>query len=114
MSKKPDPKQIYQKLEARLAQEKDKIDPIYKELAAKIGMGESEQMQRMLANLSNKELAAKIGMGESEHMQRILAKLANLEQAKIVAALPDPDLQSSAGRTLEISQKGECRSEQNT
>jgi ferredoxin/biotin operon repressor len=37
-----------------------------------------------------KELAAKLGQGNSKHVPQILAKLANLEQAKIVRELPTP------------------------
>ena len=35
-----------------------------------------------------KELAAKLGLEDSKYMPRILARLANLEQARIVAELP--------------------------
>lgn len=52
-----------------------------------------------------KELAAKIGAGESKHMPRILERLTNLEQASIVHALPDPDRDASAGRSLEVSEQ---------
>jgi ferredoxin len=71
--------QIFKDLEARVKADKSEIDPIYKELAARLGLGELEQMQR------------------------ILSKLANLEQAKIVAALPDPYREASAERSLEVS-----------
>ena len=81
MGKKADAEKTYKDLGARVAKDKSPIDPIYK------------------------ELAAKLGAGESEHMQRILAKLANLEQAKIIAALPDPSFPPSADRTLEVSQE---------
>ncbi|MBW2622818.1 MAG: hypothetical protein JRD68_07910, partial [Deltaproteobacteria bacterium] len=79
--KEKDAAQVYKELEERVEKGKAKLDPVYK------------------------ELAARIGMGDSEIMQRILARLADLEQAKILQALPDPDLESTAGRTLEVSQK---------
>ncbi len=50
-----------------------------------------------------KELGAKIQGTDSEYMPRILAKLANLEQARMVRALPDTDRSASAGRSLEVS-----------
>lgn len=81
MSKKADAEQIYKELVDRVNAERGEIHPIYK------------------------ELAARIGMGESEYMQRILAKLANLEQAKIVAALPDPYRSESPGRSLEVTEE---------
>lgn len=37
-----------------------------------------------------KELATKLGCGDSKYMPRILAKLANLEQAEIIRELPAP------------------------
>ena len=52
-----------------------------------------------------KELAAKIQGADSEYIPRILAKLANLEQAKILRALPDRDREASAGRSLKVSEK---------
>jgi NAD-dependent dihydropyrimidine dehydrogenase PreA subunit len=52
-----------------------------------------------------KELASKILMADLEYVPRILAKLANLEQARILQALPDPDRESAAGRSLQISEK---------
>lgn len=81
MSKKADAEQIYKELVDRVNAERGEIHPIYK------------------------ELAAKLGMGESEYMQRILAKLASLEQAKIVAALPDPYRPESPGRSLEVTEE---------
>jgi electron transport complex protein RnfB len=71
--------QIFKDLEARVKADKSEINPIYK------------------------ELAAKVGLGDSEPLQRILSKLANLEQAKIVAALPDPYRKASAEGSLEVS-----------
>ncbi len=81
MDKKADPEKIYQTLKERVARERGPIDPIYKELAAKVDMEDSEEFQR------------------------ILAKLANVEQAKIVAALPDPYLPNTSGRTLEVTEE---------
>ena len=52
-----------------------------------------------------KELAAKIRGADSEYVPHILAKLANLEQVRILRALPDPDRESSAGRSLKVSEK---------
>ena len=49
------------------------------------------------------ELAAKIGGGRAGNTPHILARMANLEQAKLVAALPDPDRDATAGRSLEVS-----------
>jgi ferredoxin/DNA-binding transcriptional ArsR family regulator len=57
------------------------IDPIYRELAA--GIREADQ----------------------EYIPRILARLANLEQARILRALPDPDRDAAAGRSLQVSEK---------
>ncbi|OGO21839.1 MAG: hypothetical protein A2144_14365 [Chloroflexi bacterium RBG_16_50_9] len=51
------------------------------------------------------ELAARIREADSEYMPRILAKLANLEQARILRALPDPDRDASAGRSLKVSEE---------
>ncbi len=51
-----------------------------------------------------KELAAKMGVEGSESLPRIIEKLANLEQAKILRALPDPDRDPEAGRSLEVSE----------
>ena len=73
--------QVYKELEERVNKGKVDLDPVYK------------------------ELANRIGMGDSEIIQRILAKLANLEQAKILQALPDPDVEPTSGRTLEVSRK---------
>ncbi len=78
---KIDPVEVYRKLEARVKEEKGEVAPIYR------------------------ELAARIGAGESEYVARILAKLANPEQAKIVAALPDPNQTASAARTLEVTEE---------
>jgi electron transport complex protein RnfB len=58
------------------------IDPIYEQLAAKI-----------------------VGGRGGGNIVKILSKMANLEQAKLVAALPDPDRSASAGRSLEVSDK---------
>ena len=75
-----DPVKVYDELKARVDAAKGEIDPIYK------------------------ELAARVGAGESEYIPRVLAKMANLEQARIVHALPDPDGDASAGRSLEVSE----------
>ncbi len=50
-------------------------------------------------------LAAKIQGADSEYIPRILSKLADLEQARILRALPDPDREASAGRSLEVTDK---------
>lgn len=49
------------------------------------------------------ELAAKIGTGRSDTIPRILARMANLEQVRLVATLPDPDRHATARRSLEVS-----------
>jgi NAD-dependent dihydropyrimidine dehydrogenase PreA subunit len=74
-----DPFEVYAKLKARIEENKFPVEPIYF------------------------ELANKIFPGDKEIMPRILARLANAEQARIVAALPDPDLPPSSGRSLEVS-----------
>ena len=51
------------------------------------------------------DLALKIKGADSEYIPRILSKLANLEQARILLALPDPDRDASAGRSLKVSEK---------
>jgi NAD-dependent dihydropyrimidine dehydrogenase PreA subunit len=79
--KEKDATKVFKELEERVKRDKSPIDPVYK------------------------ELAAKIGMGDSEIMQRIFARLANMEQARILQALPDPDLGPTQGRTLEVSEK---------
>jgi len=79
MTKQPDPSQVYAKLKTRIEENKFPIEPIYF------------------------ELANKIFPGDKEIMPRIIARLANAEQARIVAALPDPDLPPSSGRSLEVS-----------
>ncbi len=79
MTKPLDPNEVYAKLKARVEANKFPVDPIYY------------------------ELANKLMPGDKEIMPRILARLANAEQARIVAALPDPDLPASSGRSLEVS-----------
>jgi NAD-dependent dihydropyrimidine dehydrogenase PreA subunit len=79
MTKQADPLEVYAKLKARIEENKFPVEPIYF------------------------ELADKIFPGDKEIMPRIIARLANTEQAKIVAALPDPDLPPSSGRSLEVS-----------
>jgi len=51
------------------------------------------------------ELAARIGGEEFKYLPQILEKLASLEQARIVQALPDPDRDPSAGRSLKVSEE---------
>jgi NAD-dependent dihydropyrimidine dehydrogenase PreA subunit len=77
--KPPDPVEAYAKLKTRIEENKFPIEPVYF------------------------ELANKIFPGDKEIMPRIIARLANAEQAKIVAALPDPDLPAGAGKSLEVS-----------
>lgn len=77
--KKVDPEQVFKELEERVEKDKTPLDPIYY------------------------DLAERIMSGDKEYTPRILAKLANPEQAKIVAALPDPDVKPGSGRSLEIS-----------
>ena len=50
-----------------------------------------------------KELAVKMGQGDSKYMPRILEKLASLEQAKIVRELPAPP--EEIARTLNIDKE---------
>lgn len=49
------------------------------------------------------ELANRLATGDREVMPRIIARLANLEQARILAALPDPDMKPVSGKSMEIS-----------
>jgi len=77
---KKDAVKTFEELRARVEKTKAPVDPIYM------------------------ELAGKLGMRNAEHMARILSKLANLEQAKIVAALPDPDRDPKLGRGLDVSE----------
>jgi hypothetical protein len=79
MTKPADPVEVYAKLKARIEENKFPIEPIYF------------------------ELANKIFPGDKELMPRIIARLANAEQARIVAALPDPDLPAGPGKTMEVS-----------
>jgi NAD-dependent dihydropyrimidine dehydrogenase PreA subunit/DNA-binding transcriptional ArsR family regulator len=79
MKKQADPFEIYAKLKARIEENKFPVEPIYF------------------------ELADKIFPGDKEIMPKIMARLASAEQARIVAALPDPDLPPSSGRSLEVS-----------
>jgi len=74
-----DPVRIYEDLKARVEKTKVKLDPIYG------------------------ELAARVGDAESEYLQRAIAKLANLEQARLIMALPDTDRDRALGRGLEVS-----------
>jgi NAD-dependent dihydropyrimidine dehydrogenase PreA subunit len=79
VSKPLDAQEVYAKLKGRIEKQKFPENPIYF------------------------ELADKLIPGDREIMPRILACLTNDEQARIVAALPDPDLPPSAGRSLEVS-----------
>ena len=79
MTKQADPFEVYTKLKARIEENSFPVEPIYF------------------------ELANKIFPGDKEIMPRIMARLANAEQARIVAALPDPDIPASSGRSLEVS-----------
>jgi len=47
-----------------------------------------------------KQLAARLGLENSKYMPRILARLANLGQARIVAELPSPPERHSAAKKL--------------
>jgi NAD-dependent dihydropyrimidine dehydrogenase PreA subunit len=49
------------------------------------------------------DLAARLAPMDREYMPRIIALMATPQQARIVAALPDPDLKPAAAKTLEIS-----------
>ena len=54
----PDAAEIHRKLKERIDKGGDvKLDPVYKELVAKVGEGESGYMQRILARLANLEQA---------------------------------------------------------
>jgi NAD-dependent dihydropyrimidine dehydrogenase PreA subunit len=79
VTKPLDPKEVYAKLKARIEENKFPIEPIYF------------------------ELANKLFPGDKQIMPRIIARLANAEQARIVAALPDPDFPATSGRSLEVS-----------
>jgi len=78
--KKGDEVQIFKQLKERVAKQPKPVDPVYYELA--------EQLMP----------------GDKEYMPRILSKLATPDQAKIVAALPDPDVKAASGRSLEVSE----------
>lgn len=80
MTKPSDANEVYEKLKARIEEHKFPVDPIYF------------------------ELADKLMPGDKEIMPRIIALLADKDQARIVAALPDPDVAPVSGRSLEISQ----------
>jgi len=78
--KQVDPFEVFKRLKERIEKGKFHVEPIYL------------------------ELANRLFPGDKELMPRIIARLANPEQARIVAALPDHDLQPSSGRSLEISE----------
>lgn len=52
-----------------------------------------------------RELAARIGGEEFVYLPQILEKLTSMEQARIVQALPDTDRDPSAGRSLQVSEE---------
>jgi ferredoxin len=74
-----DPSEIHARLKARVAQEPLPVEQVYY------------------------DLAGKLAFGDKEIMPRIIARLANLEQANIIAALPDPDLIPSSGKSMQIT-----------
>jgi electron transport complex protein RnfB len=78
--KQADPVETYNRLKARVAEERLPVDQVYY------------------------DLAARLAPDDKEFMPRIIARLANQVEARIVAALPDPDLKPVAGRSLEISE----------
>jgi len=78
--KPTDPQAIYSKLKERVESNKFTVDQIYY------------------------DLAVKLSPFDKEFMPRIIAMMANHEQARIVAALPDPDLPPGTGRSLEVSE----------
>jgi NAD-dependent dihydropyrimidine dehydrogenase PreA subunit len=77
--KQGDPSEIYARLKARVAKEPLPVEQVYY------------------------DLAGKLAFGDKEIMPRIIARLANLEQARLLAALPDPDVKPSSGKSMEIS-----------
>ncbi|MBN1374797.1 MAG: 4Fe-4S binding protein [Dehalococcoidia bacterium] len=79
MPKPLDAREVYARLKERIGEQKLPVDPVYFELA-----------ERLLP-------------GDKEIMPRIMARLADSEQARIVAALPDPDQLPVSGRTLGVS-----------
>ena len=79
--KKADPEKIYNELKERVGKQPKPTEQIYY------------------------EVADRIMPGDKEIVPRIMARLMNLEQAKIVAALPDPDVAPTSGRSLEISEE---------
>ena len=70
---------VFTELKARVEKEKGEIDPIYF------------------------QLAEKILFSDKNHIPWILSKLANPEQARLLMALPDPNLKSPGGKSLEVS-----------
>jgi NAD-dependent dihydropyrimidine dehydrogenase PreA subunit len=80
MTKPLDPTEVYAKLKARIEDNKFSFEPIYQ------------------------ELGNRIIPGEKEYMPRIMACMANPEQARILVSLPDPDVNPSSGRSLEVSE----------
>jgi len=51
------------------------------------------------------ELASRLQGGSSKYLPKILSILVNLDEAKILQALPDPDRDPDAGRSLSVSDK---------
>jgi len=85
---------------------KAELDPVYKELAASLGLGDLIASVG-IENLppTYREVVVRLGREDLEIMPRILARMMSLEQAKILQALPDLALEPMSGRTLEISRK---------
>ncbi len=76
---KSDPIEIYNRLKERVAKEPLPTEQVYY------------------------DLAARLVPGDREIMPRIIARLANPDQAKLLAALPDPDSKPISGKSLEVS-----------
>lgn len=81
LKREPDPEKIYENLRSRVEQAAKRVEPIYRTLATRLGVGEFAPALQMLM------------------------LLATPEQAKLIAALPDPDRPDSAGKGLDISNK---------
>lgn len=81
MNKEIDAGQVFNDLKARVEQIPVPEEPVYRVLATRMGVGEFEPALKMLS------------------------LLATPEQARLVAALPDPDRAQSLGKGLEVSGK---------